>query len=131
MILGGHKGTKDIKSFYRVEMVRKTHRRKTHRRKTHRSKTSRRVHRRRTHRRGGAANQCAEIRDRLANMEANLNQQSANTIEDFVGEVRVLYDEAKRKGCPQNLLNQIEDFENGPVSVRTNQLLRINNNVNM
>ena len=81
-------------------VARKTHRRKTHRSKTHRSKTSRRVHRRRTHRRGGAANQCAEIRDRLANMEANLNQQSANTIEDFVGEVRVLYDEAKRKGCP-------------------------------
>jgi hypothetical protein len=65
-------------------------------------------------------------------MRVNLNQQSANTIEDFVGDVRSLYDEAKDKGCSQNLLDEIEQFELGPVGARTNALLRVvNNNVIM
>jgi hypothetical protein len=106
--------------------------RKTHRRRHHsKRKTSRRVHRRRTHRRGGANNVCGGIRGRLDNMRVNLNQQSANTIEDFVGEVRALYDEAKDKGCSQNLLDEIEQFELGPVGAKTNSLLRVNNNVIM
>ena len=103
-------------------MVRKTHRRKTHRRKTHRSKTSRRVHRRRTHRRGGA-DMCSGFRNRLAAMRGELNPQRENTIEEFVGKVRALYDDAKRAGCDQNLLDEIEAFENGPVMQRANALL--------
>ncbi len=112
--------------------------RKTHRRRHHsKRKTSRRVHRRvsyrrRTHRRGGLNNVCGDIRSRLHNMREDLNQQSANTIEDFVGEVRALYDEAKNRGCSQDLLDEIEQFELGPVGAKTNSLLRVvNNNVNM
>ncbi len=126
MILGGAKGTKDNKSFYRVGMVRKTHRRKTHRRKTHRRKThrktSRRVHRRRTHRRGGA-DMCSGFRNRLTALRGELNAQRNNTIESFVGKVRGLYDDAKRAGCDKNLLDEIETFENGPVMQRANALL--------
>jgi len=119
MILGGHKG---IKYFYRVGMVRKTHRRKTHRRKIHRRKTSRRVHRRRTHRRGGA-DMCSGFRNRLTSLRGELNAQRNNTIESFVGKVRGLYDDAKRAGCDKNLLDEIETFENGPVMQRANALL--------
>jgi len=113
---------------------RKTHRRRHHsKRKTSRHTHRRVTHRRRTHRRGGVAanNGCNDISSRLANMRADINQQSANTIEDFVGDVRSLYDEAKDKGCSQNLLNEIEQFELGPVSAKANALLRANNNVNM
>ena len=100
-------------------------------RKTSRRTYRRRTHRRRTHRRGGDNNSCGNIYNRLADMHEDLNQQSVNTIEDFVGNVRSLYNEAKNKGCSQDLLNEIEQFELGPVSATTNALLRVNNNVNM
>lgn len=99
---------------------------RTHKRRHHsKRKTSRRVHKRRTHRRRGGftSDPCSNIYSRLINMREDLNNQTVNSIEDFVGKVLSLYDEAVRNGCSTNLLNEIESFENGPVMERAEQLL--------
>jgi hypothetical protein len=100
--------------------------RRTHRHHSKR-KTSRHTHRRRTHRRrGGLMNtsRCPDhIENRLRNLRDHLSQQTAGTIEDFYGDVRSLYDEAKDEGASHGCLGKIEAFENGPVKRKMDQLL--------
>lgn len=110
--------------------------RKTHRRKTHtKRKTARRVHRRKTirHRKGGRINmsknihnedKCQQYLRELNELHNNLNTFTSDTVEEeLYGKVRALYDDAKRAGCDQNVLDEIEAFENGPVRQRMNALL--------
>lgn len=99
---------------------------KHHRTRKHKRHTKRRHHsKRKTVRRGGAANKCLTYQNKLQHYREKLNEQSARTIEDFIGKVRHLYDKAAREGCSPNLLQQIEDFENGPCQVKANSLLRV------
>jgi hypothetical protein len=107
--------------------------RKTHRRRHHsKRKTSQRTHRRRTHRRGGRAvprrynrapNPCQHYIDRFINIQTDLNNQTAETIEDFVGEVRSFYNEVELRPECQFLLDQIVAFENEELSQRMDNLL--------
>jgi hypothetical protein len=99
-----------------------------HRRtRRHRVKTSRRrTHRRRTHRRrGGASWVCQTEYDKLVALRNRLQYQNAETIEDYIGEIRALYDEAKRKDCGRGILKEIEEFENGPAMMKANSLLQV------
>jgi hypothetical protein len=101
--------------------------RRTHRRKHHsKRKTSRRTHRRRTHRRrGGASWVCQAEYDKLVGLRNRLQYQNAESIEDYIGEIRALYDEAERKDCGKGILKEIEEFENGPAMAKANSLLRV------
>lgn len=98
-----------------------------HRRtRRHRAKTSRRTHRRRTHRRrGGASWVCQTEYNKLIALRNNLQYQNAETIEDYIGEIRTLYREAKRKDCGEKILKEIDEFENGPAMAKANSLLRL------
>lgn len=99
--------------------------RKTHRRRRHHSKrrTSRRLTRR--NRGGSAVSKCRQYENTLSKYKDQLVQQTERTIEDFVGKVRALYDEASRADCSSDLLREIEEFENGPVLSKANSLLRV------
>ncbi len=115
---------------------RKTHKRRHHsKRKSSRRTHTRRTHRRRTHRRGGRAvplknrneSSCQNLLDRFHNIEADLNNQTAETIEDFYGEVRSFYDEVEdaarlNQSC-HYLLGLIDAFENGPLKDKMDELL--------
>ena len=94
-------------------VVRKTHRRRQTKRKTihHRRRTVR-------HRKGGGMNMsmnihnnedvCSKYLRKLSELRNKLNTFTVNTVEEeLYGKVRALYDDAKRAGCNQNLLDKI------------------------
>jgi hypothetical protein len=100
-------------------MARKTRKRRNLKRKSLRRKIMHRI-------RGGK--DCNEIRIEFENKKVNLENQTANTIDEFIGSFKTLYQEAKRSGCDKNFLNEIEAFENGPeVMSVSNKLLKNSN----
>lgn len=124
MILGGHKA---IKSLFSRMKHHKTRRAKYTRKQHRRSKTLRR-----NKRRGGVNNRspCDVIRDELNGIRANLNAQTANTIDEVYGEVGALYRRAQEAGCNQVILNEIDAFKNGELNNRMDELLGENQNNN-
>lgn len=107
-------------------------------RKTHRVRRTRKQHRHRKtvrhHKRRGGVNirsPCDRIRDELNGIRANLNAQTANTIDRVYGDIGALYRRAQDEGCSQNLLDEIDNFKNGPLSNIMEQLLGENNQMNL
>jgi hypothetical protein len=70
---------------------------------------------------------CQNYLDRFRNLRADLNHQTADTIEDYTGEVRSFYDEVRAATTmnPQcnYLLGQIDTFENGELKDKMDELL--------
>lgn len=118
-----HGGVKDIK----ISIIRMKHR-KTHYKKRHnlKKRLSRTLRKRKIIKhRGGLSNPCAAIQDKFDHYKAELNYQTAESIEDYYGEIRSLYDEANSIAGCNYLANQIQEFEYGPLSSKMNELLSV------